>query len=79
MKINLKTGDIFTQYNDITNIDYFCRLYVTFIAHLLFLCHWTYFRDYLYMIDKTKIVIFNFKWIKNVKMKRKNKINNNEK
>lgn len=36
MKINLKTGDIFTQYNDITNIDYFCRLYVTFIAHLLF-------------------------------------------
>lgn len=36
MKINLKTWDIFIQYNDITNIDYFCRLYVTFIAHLLF-------------------------------------------
>lgn len=36
MKINLKIRDIFTQYNDITNINYFCRLYVTFITHLLF-------------------------------------------
>lgn len=51
--MKIKARDIFIQYNDITNIDYFYRLCVTFIVHLLFFMSFN-LSQRLFMDDKYK-------------------------